>query len=736
MSTVDNAIARAAGNARPRRRASAALGCLGILAFSFSFPATKLALEGFDPWLVAFGRAAVAGLPRRRLPRRRPRAAPDPRAGAAARRRRGGRDRRLPALHQPRAGHQRRRARRRGHRRPPRGDRARRRRCAPASDPARRSGSPPSRGSRVVLAFVLHEASGALTGADALPARRHRAVRARLRRGRRARARARRRPHDLLGARVIAAAHDSGNDRGDRAHRPGRARRRLARLRLRLRVLHVPRLLRLVRGPRARRRRPRRPDPAHPAAALRPVGGARPGRAPSARRCCSPAPACSRASSRPSGRELPSCPPVPAPFFIVGNDRSGTTMLRLILDAGPDVAIPPESMYLTDFAPVRAKGGPADARGRAGADPAGLGAPEGRALGAARRRARRAARRRPGDAGSASPWRRRSPPTRRSYGKPRLGGQDAALRPPRRLPALGLARARSVVVLVRDGRDVALSLKRHAVRPEQRLGGRAVVGARRPRRPQGGRARTRTACAACATRTSSRDPEGEVAVALRVPRAALRARDARPAQRVDRARIVPDQVAWFPTIFEGIGSDAVGALAARDVAARPAHVRRARRRRARPPTATSPARPSRSPSAGRAGCTARTSSCATSTSSACASFQERGRELRFALARPDPRPLPRLAVGGEEALPVDGVRARRAQVGGLVVDRLADRTTARGPPGAKRRLYSSSESARPPTPPPRCSVVKPCSWPQRASPSSASWLAPARRPASVFPPRW
>jgi drug/metabolite transporter (DMT)-like permease len=38
------------------------LGCLGILGFSFSFPATKLALDGFDPWLVAFGRAAIAGV--------------------------------------------------------------------------------------------------------------------------------------------------------------------------------------------------------------------------------------------------------------------------------------------------------------------------------------------------------------------------------------------------------------------------------------------------------------------------------------------------------------------------------------------------------------------------------------------------------------------------------------------------------------------------------------------------
>jgi len=39
-----------------------ALGALGILVFSFSLPATKLAVEGLDPWFVAFGRAAVAGV--------------------------------------------------------------------------------------------------------------------------------------------------------------------------------------------------------------------------------------------------------------------------------------------------------------------------------------------------------------------------------------------------------------------------------------------------------------------------------------------------------------------------------------------------------------------------------------------------------------------------------------------------------------------------------------------------
>jgi hypothetical protein len=44
-----------------------------------------------------------------------------------------------------------------------------------------------------------------------------------------------------------------------------------------------------------------------------------------------------------------------APFFIVGNDRSGTTMIRLVLDRG-DVAIPPESMFLVDFARVRRSG--------------------------------------------------------------------------------------------------------------------------------------------------------------------------------------------------------------------------------------------------------------------------------------------------------------------------------------------------------------------------------------------
>lgn len=51
---------------------------------------------------------------------------------------------------------------------------------------------------------------------------------------------------------------------------------------------------------------------------------------------------------------------VDAPIFVVGNDRSGTTMLRLILDRSAELAIPPESMFLVDFAPVRRRGGLGD----------------------------------------------------------------------------------------------------------------------------------------------------------------------------------------------------------------------------------------------------------------------------------------------------------------------------------------------------------------------------------------
>jgi drug/metabolite transporter (DMT)-like permease len=39
-----------------------ALAAVGVALFSFSLPATRLAVEGLDPWFVSFGRAAVAAV--------------------------------------------------------------------------------------------------------------------------------------------------------------------------------------------------------------------------------------------------------------------------------------------------------------------------------------------------------------------------------------------------------------------------------------------------------------------------------------------------------------------------------------------------------------------------------------------------------------------------------------------------------------------------------------------------
>jgi drug/metabolite transporter (DMT)-like permease len=72
MSAVDNATdltpITPAPRGTPARTAhrllgpGVAIGALGILGFSFSLPATRLAVADLDPWLVAFGRATVAAL--------------------------------------------------------------------------------------------------------------------------------------------------------------------------------------------------------------------------------------------------------------------------------------------------------------------------------------------------------------------------------------------------------------------------------------------------------------------------------------------------------------------------------------------------------------------------------------------------------------------------------------------------------------------------------------------------
>jgi drug/metabolite transporter (DMT)-like permease len=57
MSSSSNASAP--GPVTPPR-SGLALGLLGVLLFSFSLPATRLAVEDLDPWFVAFARASAA----------------------------------------------------------------------------------------------------------------------------------------------------------------------------------------------------------------------------------------------------------------------------------------------------------------------------------------------------------------------------------------------------------------------------------------------------------------------------------------------------------------------------------------------------------------------------------------------------------------------------------------------------------------------------------------------------
>ncbi|MGI8727730.1 MAG: sulfotransferase family protein [Solirubrobacterales bacterium] len=58
-------------------------------------------------------------------------------------------------------------------------------------------------------------------------------------------------------------------------------------------------------------------------------------------------------------------PPVP---FIVGVGRSGTTMLRLMLDAHPELAIPPETHFVPDLIDAISDGAPPEAAVRLMAD--------------------------------------------------------------------------------------------------------------------------------------------------------------------------------------------------------------------------------------------------------------------------------------------------------------------------------------------------------------------------------
>jgi drug/metabolite transporter (DMT)-like permease len=61
---VTPGVAATASAAESRRApvAPVVFGAVGVVLFSGSFPATKFALEGFSPWFVSFGRAALAAV--------------------------------------------------------------------------------------------------------------------------------------------------------------------------------------------------------------------------------------------------------------------------------------------------------------------------------------------------------------------------------------------------------------------------------------------------------------------------------------------------------------------------------------------------------------------------------------------------------------------------------------------------------------------------------------------------
>jgi hypothetical protein len=229
-------------------------------------------------------------------------------------------------------------------------------------------------------------------------------------------------------------------------------------------------------------------------------------------------------------------------------------MLRLILDRGPDAAIPPESMFLTDFAAAFDDGRTADPRGA--------------------------------EEFAAEVW---SHPKVRLWDLPpgppevpeQLDAQDAyrfAVEAPYLAYAARHGKQRwgdktphyvhhvdhllrvwphaRFVVLVRDGRDVALSLRRMPFGPNNAWAAAQwwARGIRAGERAQ--RDHPDSVLTVRYEDIASR-PRDEVArvcafLGLRYDD------DMLLLERADRARIVADQASWFPTLFDGITTAAVG----------------------------------------------------------------------------------------------------------------------------------------------------------------------------------
>ena len=245
---------------------------------------------------------------------------------------------------------------------------------------------------------------------------------------------------------------------------------------------------------------------------------------------------------------------MPDPFFIVGNDRSGTTMLRLIFDRGADAAIPPESMYLTDFAAAFEAGGPRDDQAARQLlqevwrhpkvrlwdlppDPPEL------PPGLEPRDAYRFIVAAPFEAYAAR------------HGKSRWGDKtphyvhhvDHLLR---------LWPGARVVVLVRDGRDVALSLRRMPFGPNNAWAA-AQWWARGIRAGVRAAQRHPEAVRKIRYEDLARAPREEVPRLCEFLGLGYR-EDMLALEKADRARIVRDQASWFPTLFDGINTVAVG----------------------------------------------------------------------------------------------------------------------------------------------------------------------------------
>jgi sulfotransferase family protein len=232
------------------------------------------------------------------------------------------------------------------------------------------------------------------------------------------------------------------------------------------------------------------------------------------------------------------------PFFLLGHDRSGTTMLRLILDRG-DVAIPPESMFLVD---VDLRKPPAEVLADVWTHPRvalwGLsGAPPSIPGGLDRAEAYRCALAAPYVAYAAREGKERWGDKTPAY----IGHVDrlAAIWPDARF-----------VVLVRDGRDVALSVMKVPFGPNN-VWAAARSWAQAVRQGEDAAARYPGRVLTVRYEDLVARPEHEAQAIC----AFLELRyDPRmlAIEQTDPAKVVEDQAAWFTNVWAGINAAGVG----------------------------------------------------------------------------------------------------------------------------------------------------------------------------------